>query len=112
MNFASLVTHGLSAISVFAEVVGVRLLIGTLLSMLLATGGIIFVVIIRIYTNQAIPGWATYVVGCLSIILIQLITIASCFTFFVLSGRTAMAFVPRRDAPLFVKEVVNIYPNV
>jgi hypothetical protein len=28
-----------------------------------------------------------------------------------LSGRAAMAFIPRRDAPLFVKEVVNIYPN-
>ena len=56
MNFASLVTHGLSAISVFAEVVGVRLLIGTLLSILLAAGGIIVVVITRMYANQAIPG--------------------------------------------------------
>jgi hypothetical protein len=111
MNFVSLVTHGLSAISVFADVVGVRLLIGSLAGSLAAAIGIVAVVIIRLFTDQAIPGWATYAAGTLSIILIQLVTIATCFTFLMLSARTAMAFVPRRDAQLFVKEVVRIYPH-
>ena len=111
MNFVSLVTHGLSAVSVFADVVGVRLLIGSLAGSLVTIIGIVTVVIIRLFTDQAIPGWATYAAGTLSIILIQLVTIATCFTFFMLSARTAMAFVPRRDALLFVKEVINIYPH-
>jgi glycosyltransferase involved in cell wall biosynthesis len=111
MNFVSLVMHGLSAVSVFADVVGVRLLIGSLAGSLMAGVGIATVAIIRLFANQAIPLWATYAAGALSIILIQLVTLATCFTFFMLAGRTAMAFVSRRDAQLFVKEVIPIYPH-
>ena len=111
MNFVSLVTHGLSAVSVFADVVGVRLLIGSLAGSLIAAIGIVTVVVIRLFTNQAIPGWATYAAGTLSIILIQLVTVATCFTFFMLSARTVLGFVPRRDAPLFIQEVIDIYPH-
>ena len=108
MNFAALVSHGLSAISVFGDIVGVRLLISSLVGSLLAALGIILVVIIRLFTHQAIPGWATYATGTLAIIMIQFITIATSFTFFMLSGRTNLGFVPLRDYLLFVEEVVDI----
>jgi polyisoprenyl-phosphate glycosyltransferase len=108
MNFAALVSHGLSAISVFGDIVGVRLLISSLVGSLLAALGIILVVIIRLFTHQAIPGWATYATGTLAIIMIQFITIATSFTFFMLSSRTNLGFVPLRDYPLFVEEVVDI----
>jgi glycosyltransferase involved in cell wall biosynthesis len=109
MNFVALVTHGLSAISVFGDIVGVRLLIGSLVGSLLATVGILVVVMIRLFTNEAIPGWATYATGILAIILVQFITIATSFTFFILSSRTNLGFVPIRDYALFVAEVVDIY---
>ncbi len=109
MNFVALVTHGLSAISVFGDVVGVRLLIGSLLGSLLATGGILFVIMVRLFTNQAIPGWATSATGILAIILVQFITIAAIFTFFMLSNRTNLGFVPIRDYNLFVAEALDIY---
>ena len=48
MNFVALVSHGLSAISVFGDVVGVRLLIGSLAGSLLAALGIVLVVMIQI----------------------------------------------------------------
>jgi polyisoprenyl-phosphate glycosyltransferase len=108
MNFAALVSHGLSAISVFGDIVGVRLLISSLVGSLLAALGIVLVVIIRLFTHQAIPGWATYATGTLAIIMIQFITIATSFTFFMLSSRTSLGFVPLRDYPLFVEEVVDI----
>ena len=108
MNFAALVSHGLSAISVFGDVVGVRLLIGSLTGTILAAFGIVLVVFIRLFTHRAIPGWATYATGTLAIIMIQLITIATCFTFFVLSTRTNLGFVPLRDYSLFVEEIVEI----
>jgi hypothetical protein len=111
MDFPSLVTHGLSAISVFSEVVGVRLLIGTLSGTLGAILGILTVAVLWQYAKHGPPGWYIYAVGVLSIIVMQLVTIVSGFTLFMLSGRTAMSFVPCRDAPMFVKEVVNIYPN-
>ena len=62
---------------------------------------------IRFLTNWAIPGWATYATGTLAIIMIQLITIATSFTFFVLSNRTNLGFVPLRDYSLFVEEAVE-----
>jgi polyisoprenyl-phosphate glycosyltransferase len=112
MNFVALVSHGLSAISVFGDVVGVRLLIASLAASLLAALGIVLVVMIKFLTNWAIPGWATYATGTLVIIMIQLITIATSFTFFVLSNRTNLGFVPLRDYSLFVEEAVELYSAV
>lgn len=111
MNFVALVSHGLSAISVFGDIVGVRLLIGSLGGSLLACLGMVLVGMLRIFTNRAIPGWATYATGALAIIAIQLITIATSFTFFILSSRTNLGFVPLRDYSLFVEEVVDIYSH-
>jgi polyisoprenyl-phosphate glycosyltransferase len=109
MNFVALVSHGLSAISVFGDIVGVRLLIGSLAGAALAGLGMVLVAIIRFFTDWAIPGWATYATGTLLVILIQLITIATSFTFFILSNRTNLGFVPLRDYSLFVEEAVDIY---
>jgi polyisoprenyl-phosphate glycosyltransferase len=111
MNFVALVSHGLSAISVFGDIVGVRLLIGSLLGSFLAGLGVIFVIAIRLFTNRAIPGWATSATGTLAIIMIQLITIATSFTFFMLSSRTTLGFVPLRDYSWFVAETVDIYSH-
>jgi hypothetical protein len=111
MNFVALVSHGLSAISVFGDIVGVRLLIGALAGSFLACLGMVAVVMIRFFTDYAIPGWATYATGTLSIIAIQMITIATSFTFFVLSNRTNLGFVPLRDYSLFLEEAVDIYSH-
>ena len=109
MNFWSLVTHGLSAISVFADIVGARLLIASLCTSLLSALGILAVIVIRVFTDRAVPGWATYTTGVLAIIMIQFITIGASFTFFVLSNRTNLGFLPFRDYSLFIANVVDIY---
>jgi polyisoprenyl-phosphate glycosyltransferase len=111
MNFVSLVSHGLGAISVFGDIVGVRLLIGSLAGSVLAGLGIALVAMIRLFTDRAIPGWATYASGTLAIIAIQLITIATSFTFLILSSRTNLGFVPVRDYSLFVDEAIEIYTH-
>ena len=111
MNFVALVSHGLSAISVFGDIVGVRLLIASLTGSVLAAMGIAAVAMIRLFTDRAIPGWATYATGTLAIIAIQMITIATSFTFFMLSNRTNLGFVPLRDCALFMEESVVIYPH-
>jgi len=111
MNFVALVSHGLSAMSVFGDIIGVRVLIGSLIGSLLAGLGIVLVVMIRLFTDRAIPGWATYATGTLVIIAMQLITIATSFTFFVLSNRTNLGFIPLQDYSLFVEEAVDIYSH-
>jgi polyisoprenyl-phosphate glycosyltransferase len=111
MNFAAFVSHGLSAISVFGDIVGVRVLIGSLVGCLLTGIGMVLVVAIRLFTNLAIPGWATYATGTLAIIMIQLIAIATSFTFYVLSNRSSLGFVPLRDYTWFVEEAMDIYSH-
>ena len=111
MNFVSLVSHGLSAIAVFGDVVGVRFLITSLIGALLGALAMIAVLVIRFCTNLAIPGWATYAMGTLLVIVIQLITVAATFAFVMLSNRTNLGFVPLRDYSLFLEKVLTIYPH-
>jgi polyisoprenyl-phosphate glycosyltransferase len=111
MNFVSLVGHGLSAISVFGDVVGVRMLVGCMAASVLAGMGALTVIAIRAFTARAIPGWATYTTGVLVIIMMQLIAIAASFTFFILSSRTNIGFIPSRDYGLFVAEIRDLYPH-
>jgi polyisoprenyl-phosphate glycosyltransferase len=108
MNFISLVTHGLSAISVNGDVAGVRLLVGTCVLIFLAFTGILAVVIIRLVTDLAIPGWATYVVALLLIILIQAVTLSLFFIFLVLNNRNNASFMPERDYVHFISRVVEV----
>ena len=102
MNFVALVGHGLSALSVHAELIGVRLLVATvfmvgLLGLLLA--GVLGV---RLGTSLAIPGWATTVGGLLLVLMFQAVAFAVCFVFLVLHGRSQPSFIPLRDYPYFV----------
>src|SRR5262249_38495780 len=73
MDLVSLVVHGLSAMAVFGDRIGVRLLIIVSVGMLLAIGGILGVAIIRFATDLAIPGWATYASGILLVITMQML---------------------------------------
>src|ERR1035441_6941387 len=109
MNFVSLVVHGMSAISVFSDIVGVRMLIASMAGSLMAVLGVLAVVAIRLFTDRAVPGWATYTIGTLIVILIQFVAMATSFTFTMLSNRAALSFVPLRDCGVFVLESVEVY---
>lgn len=109
MNFVSLVTHGMSAISVFGDVVGVRLLVAAMLGATGAAIGVLSVIAVRFLTDWAVPGWATYSIGLLVIILFQCIILAASFTFTLLANRVNLTFVPARDYSLFVASLQNVY---
>lgn len=81
MNFVALVAHGLSAISVFGDIVGVRLLITAVAGSTLTLLGILVVASVRVFTKLAIPGWATYASGILAIICMLFLVFASASTF-------------------------------
>jgi hypothetical protein len=108
MNYVSLVGHGLSAISVFGDVVGVRLLVLTLPMIALTVVGIAVTVYLRTLTPLAIPGWATTAVGVLAILLSQSVMFALVFCFMVLGGRSGSDFLPQRDYPHFILRTVPL----
>jgi hypothetical protein len=109
MNFVSLATHGLSAISVFGDVVGVRLLIASLVGAALMSAALVVVICVRAFTTLAIPGWATYAAGILAILLIQFVGLAFTFTFTTLSNRANLTFVPAREYNFFVVGTRDLY---
>ena len=97
MDLVSLVVHGLSAMAVFGDRIGVRLLIVVSLGMLLTVGAMVIVATIRLATNFAIPGWATYVSGLLLVILMQMLLVILVFVFVILAARNAANVIPSRD---------------
>lgn len=109
MNFISLVTHGLSAISVYGDIVGVRLLIATSILILLSIIGILTALTIKFTTTLAIPGWTTYVVALFLIILMQGVILSLFFIFIVLSGRNNASFLPQRDYHYFILRARDIF---
>src|SRR5574341_257260 len=103
MNFTSLVLHGLSAISVYLDLVAVRILLFSLVVAALAALGIITAVLVRYLTPLAIPGWETTVVGLLTIIIMQAILFSASVLFGVLSARSRRQVIPAVDAPTFIR---------
>jgi hypothetical protein len=109
MNLIALVVHGLSAMAVFGDRIGVRLLIVVSMGMSLVSGGLITVVAIRLLTSLAIPGWATYVTGLLLVILIQMLIVVLVFAFVILAGRDTVSIIPSRDYVHIADGVRRVY---
>jgi hypothetical protein len=108
MNLPSLVVHGLSAMAVYTDIMFVRVVLGAALVSVLSVLAMVGVVILRLATSMAIPGWATLVLGDLAIVLALALVIVISMTFMVLSGRTARPFVPIADTGVFVAERIVI----
>jgi glycosyltransferase involved in cell wall biosynthesis len=108
MNFTALVTHGLSAISVYSDTIGVRLLVLTALAGFVSGGALAAVIGIRALTDLAIPGWATNAVGLLVLTLLNLALGGMAFALFALRSRMQYAFLPLRDYSHFVLDCVDL----
>jgi hypothetical protein len=110
MNFVSLVTHGLSAISVFGEIVGVRLLLVTGLLMVLTFAGLLAAVVHGAASDAGLPGWATAVIGLLGLLLLQSLVLVLVLVVITLSSRSNANFLPARDYGYFVDGCQVLYP--
>lgn len=108
MGFVALVVHGLSAISVFVEIVATRLLAAAGALIVLCLIGMGVVATLRLFTTLAIPLWATYVAGVLLLLLMQATMMATVFVFMVLSFRQSSSFLPARDYVYYVAGVEEV----
>ena len=109
MNFSALVMHGLSAISVFSDRIGTRLLILSGFAAAAMMAGMVLVTVIRLTTGYAIPGWATNAFGVFAILLLQIATFMSIFCFLILFTRGFSPFVPVRDYRFFIRELEEVW---
>lgn len=108
MNFGSLVLLGLSAVSVYGDIAVLRILFGSFFLSAAAVTGIVAAIAIRLLTDTAIPGWASNVVGSMSIILVQSVIVSVLLLFIMLSNRSQRGFVAARHYQEYVLNVTNV----
>lgn len=104
MNLVGLIVHGLSALSVYTDMIFVRVLLAAGAIAGAAGLGIVAVAAIRFGTTLGIPGWATTVVGDLAIVLLLTLVVVIAATLTMLAGRSNRPIVPIADAPQFIAE--------
>jgi len=108
MNFVSLVVHGLSAISVYTDVVFTRIICASAALMAMTFAAIAGVVAIKTSASVVIPGWAYSLTGLLLVVLLQAITFTLSLVFVILGAQQQSAVIPLRDYGHYVAGVLEI----
>ena len=111
MNFIALVIHGLSAISVFIDVLTVRLMIASAMVIFIGVIGFMVLLYIKYLTVLAIPGWATNVAVGIVAIMFQAIIFLGILSFVILNYRNIKMFIPAKDYTDFVSGLETIKSN-
>ncbi len=98
MNFTSLVVHGLSGISVYADTIFIRLLLLTIFLFFFGSVSVATVLTLRLFfPAHATPGWATTVTFGLAIILLQVFFTALSSILMLLHSRVQRLVTPILD---------------
>lgn len=109
MDFISLVIHGMSALFANQEIVGTRFIVLGLLITVVLFALMCAVVMVKIFTHLAIPGWATNVIGLLLILVSQAFIASFILVFSIMMNRSQLGFLPIRDYGYFVRRHITLY---
>jgi len=111
MNFTQLVVHGLSAISVFGDRVGVRLLFAAAVSSLLV---LLLALSILLSSTLSAVAWSSklLLLAAATIYLtFNLLVAITLFAFAVLGSRENAGFIPARDHVWFVDDDITLWAS-
>jgi hypothetical protein len=109
MNVPSLVVHGLSAMSVYTDIIFVRILLAATFVAALSVLGMVAVILIRFFTWFGVPGWASTMFGDLVIVLLQTLVMIVATSLMLLAGRSQRPIVPIVDALVYVTSETHVY---
>ena len=107
MSFVSLVTHGTDAIFVFADRVGVRLLIVAAALAAVAGSGWLGIVLLQLL-GVTLPDWTAWT-PVLLVLVAQFIVLLLVFAVVMLGSRERFGFLPSRDHVHFIAGVRRLY---
>ena len=110
MNLVSLIIHGLSGLSVHADVVGVRLLLGILGLGSVIVVSITVIVLQKLFTDIHMLGWTSQIILILGGILFQMLIAALLIVFLVLAQKNQRTIIPAIDYEAFIFEIEQLYP--
>jgi hypothetical protein len=109
MNFLALVVHGLSAISVFADVVSVRLLVSATAFALVSLFLLAAAVSAGFAAPHSVPPWAAIAVGALGVICLEAMMLSLGLVLAVISARSNSRFIPLRDSEYYILEQKQLW---
>lgn len=87
MNFNNLIIHGLSSIAVYFDFLSLRILRYSLYGIGVCTVSVLFILYQKLFTNEAIPGWASSLILIISGIILQLFSVTLIVLLLQLSSR-------------------------
>ena len=105
MSLVSLVAHGLGAMSVFSEIIFIRILFGSGLLLATVTIGAFVVLGVKMFSGLAIPGWSTSALGFLLVIGFQTIMMVVMMAFLLLNNRASVQVAPSDVVAGYVREI-------
>ena len=111
MNFIALVIHGLSAISVYIEILTVRLMLFAIVIILIGIVSFLGLLYVKYLTPLAIPGWATNVAIGIVVIMFQAILLLALLAFLSLNYRSSKLFIPAKDYQDYLLNLEKIYAS-
>ncbi|RPJ22805.1 MAG: glycosyltransferase [Chloroflexi bacterium] len=111
MNFISLVIHGLSAISVYIEILTVRLMLFAIIIIVVGIISFLALLYVRYLTPLAIPGWATNVAIGIVVIMFQAILLLALLAFLSLNYRSSKLFIPAKDYQDYLLNLEKIHAD-
>lgn len=109
MNFVALVVHGLSAMSVFADLAGVRLLIGFGLLLAATLVGFAGLLAYRLIGGIGVSSGVAIGGGVLIVMLLQVGLSALVACFISLGSRNIATFIPQRDYAHFIDRLISLH---
>ncbi len=112
MSFIGLVVHGMSALSVYGDVVGVRLLASAAVLVAISLTGIGALVVVKVATSMVIAQWALITAGMLLLLCVQAVMFIFVLSVNILDGRNRFGFIPLRDYAIYIDEVVTMPVSV
>lgn len=102
MNFNSLILHGLSSLSVHLDIISIRVIIFSLVLFALTVVGIVGLLIVKIFTEYAIPGWTSTISLVLILFLTQILTFSFLLIFMYLNFKNQKDFNPLEHYKQFI----------
>ena len=110
MNFTKLTLHGLSSISVYFDFLSVRILKLSLLGLAACVLAVLAILYIKLFTDSAIPGWASSLILLIFNIIIQLSSVTLIILLMQLSSRKNIKS-PSTDIYKDFIESINLIPG-
>jgi hypothetical protein len=104
MTVQSLVLHGMSALSVYTDVILIRIMFATLSLAGLAGLSILVILSLYFFTDWVVRGWTSILAGVMFAILIQVLAASIAASFLLLSNRSTIGRIPLNELPVFVRD--------